>query len=620
MIEDDGRLPFEHPLGAIPLRTRGQIPRQGGESDRQFEVQFRVWAPGADEVVVRLLTGEAAGDHPTVDAGMSVRTATVAGAAAGDDYVYVLDGRALPDPASRHQPEGVRGPSRIVDPDAFAWTDAGFAIRPLAEHVLYELHIGTFSPEGTFDGAIPFLAELADLGVTAIEIMPVAEFPGRWGWGYDGVYLGAAHSHYGGPEGLARLVDAAHSHGLAVILDVVHNHLGATGAEQVAAFGPYFTEKYTTGWGAALNYDDAWSDPVREWVLQSVEWYLRDLHVDGLRLDAVHAIFDQGAEHLVAAVARRARAAWATRMLAGPLASPPPDGVGPLIIAESALNDPEVIRPTALGGWGCDAQWADDLHHAVRVLLTGERDGYYRDFGTVADLATALHRPYVHTGGWSPARERRFGAPADDRPPEQFVAFTQDHDQVGNRALGDRLPRTVQPLAALIVLTSPFTPMLFMGEEHGEPAPFQFFSDHIDPGIAEATRQGRRREFADFAAFSGEEVPDPQDPETFRRSQLSREVHEDIAALYRRLLGLRRELPPGDIDEIAYDEASRWLRFRRGPFHVVASFAEAPATVPLPAHVTEVLVSTHHTFAVKDGAIALPPLGGALLRGKGGPG
>ncbi|HEX7132727.1 MAG TPA: malto-oligosyltrehalose trehalohydrolase [Iamia sp.] len=564
---------------------------------------FRVWAPAASDVVVRLLTGAAAGDHPTVDAGMGVRTATVDGAAAGDDYVYVLDGRALPDPASRHQPEGVRGPSRVVDPGVFTWSDDGFEIRPLGEHVLYELHVGTFSADGTFDGAVPHLAGLAELGITAIEIMPVAEFPGRWGWGYDGVYLGAAHSTYGGPEGLARLVDAAHAHGLAVILDVVHNHLGATGADQIAAFGPYFTEKYTTWWGSALNYDDAWSDPVREWVLQSVEWYLRDLHVDGLRLDAVHALFDQGAEHLVAAVARRAHDARP----------------GSLVIAESALNDPKVIRPPALGGWGCDAQWADDLHHAVRVLTTGERDGYYADFGTVADLATALHRPYIHTGGWSPAREKRFGAPADDRPPEQFVVFTQDHDQVGNRALGDRLPREAQPVAALIVLTSPFTPMLFMGEEHGEPAPFQFFSDHIDPEIAEATREGRKREFGAFVSFLGEdEVPDPQDPATFQRSKLSREAHEDIAALYRRLLEVRRDLPPGDVDDICFDEDARWLRFRRGPFHVAASFARTPTTVPLPAHVTEVLVSTHHTFAVKEGAIALPPLGGALLRGEDG--
>lgn len=608
----------EHPGGLLPFEERlGATFVHGPERG----VTFRVWAPAADEVVVRLLTGDVAGDHPTTDVGMGVRTATVAGAAVGDDYLYVLDGRELPDPSSRSQPEGVRGPSRVVDPGAWTWTDHHFTLRPLDEHVLYELHVGTFSAEGTFDGAVPHLPALRDLGVTAIELMPVAEFPGRWGWGYDGVYLGAAQSSYGGPEGLARLVDAAHAADLAVVLDVVHNHLGPTGSDQVAAFGPYFTDTYSTWWGAALNYDDAWCDPVREWVLQSVEWWVRDLHVDGLRLDAVHAIVDRSAEHLVAAVARRARAAWATRSLAGPPTSsgadPVAGGTGPLVIAESGLNDPKVLRPRSSGGWDCDAQWADDLHHSLRVLLTGDRDGYYADFGRVADLATCLHRPYLHTGGWSGVREKRFGAPADDRPPTEFVVFTQDHDQVGNRALGDRLPAEARPLAALVVLTSPFTPMLFMGEEHGETAPFQFFTDHIDPAIAEATREGRRREFAAFAAFAGEEVPDPQDPATFARSKLTREVDPAVAELYRRLLAVRPDLPPGEITDLVFDEDARWLRHRRGPYTVVASFADTPATVPLPdgvhAGVTDVVVSTHPDVEVGDGAIALPPLGGALL-------
>jgi maltooligosyltrehalose trehalohydrolase len=262
-----------------------------------------------------------------------------------------------------------------------------------------------------------------------------------------------------------------------------------------------------------------------------------------------------------------------------------------------------------------DAQWADDLHHAVRVLVTGERDGYYADFGRVADLAACLRRPYLHTGGWSDVRQRRFGAPADDRPVEQVVVFTMDHDQVGNRAMGDRLPPDAQRLAALVILLSPFTPMLFMGEEHGEPAPFQFFSDHIDPEIAEATREGRRREFAAFAAFSGEEVPDPQDPATFERSKLTGQVDAETTALYRRLLELRREMPAGDVDEVVFDEDGRWLRYRRGPFHVVASFAAAPSSVPVAEGATEVLVGTHPDLAVADGAVTLPPLGGVLIRG-----
>ncbi|WCO68199.1 malto-oligosyltrehalose trehalohydrolase [Iamia majanohamensis] len=570
--------PWERPLGATP--------DLGGTT-------FRAWAPAAAQVAVRL----ADGDHPLAPAGHGVWEATVAEAGGGDDYRIVLDGTAWPDPHSRWQPEGVRGPSRVVDPADMAWTDGGWTPPDLADLVLYELHVGTFSEEGTFDGAIPHLAALADLGVTAIELMPVAEFPGTRGWGYDGVFLGAAQSSYGGPHALARLVDAAHAAGLGVVLDVVHNHLGPTGADAMTAHGPFFTDTYATPWGAALNYDDALSDPVREWVLQSVGWWLGPLHLDGLRLDAVHALFDRSAQHIVAAVAERAHR---TRP-------------GALVIAESGLNDPKVIRPPAEGGWGCDAQWADDLHHALRVLLTGDADGYYADFGSVADLAKALHRPFVHDGQWSDVRRRRFGAPAEDRPPEQFVVFTQDHDQVGNRALGDRPPRETRPLAALLTLLSPFTPMLFQGEEHGEDAPFQFFTDHIDPAIAEATRQGRRREFAAFAAFSGEEVPDPQDPATFARSKLTRREDPHLAALYRTLLRTRGELPPGDA-EVTFDEDERWLRMRRGPYEVVANLSRGVARTLPTSPTQEVAVPTHPEVALADGRLTLPALGGALLR------
>jgi len=322
--------------------------------------------------------------------------------------------------------------------------------------VIYELHIGAFSDEGTFTGAIPHLAELAQLGVTAIEIMPVAEFPGARGWGYDGVYLSAAQSSYGGPEGLVKLVGAAHEAGLAVILDVVYNHVGASGVTALEAFGPYFTEKYDTPWGRAINYDDADCDPVREWVLQSATGWVGDFGIDGLRLDAIHAIFDASPEHVVAAVARRVHDA----------------APGALVIAESGLNDPKVMRPTPVGGWGCDAAWADDFHHSVRALVTDEREGYYAEFGKVADLAKAFHRPFVHDGTYSSFRRRRFGAPAQDIPPEQFVVFSQDHDQVGNRAYGDRLPAAARPLAALCTLLAPFTPMLFMGRSTVSPLRF----------------------------------------------------------------------------------------------------------------------------------------------------
>ena len=559
-------LPWRHPLGATP-RADGTV-------------EFRVWAPRARRVAVRV-RGR---DHELRDAGLGVREAVVE-AAAGDDYLFVLDGTTLPDPSSRHQPDGLRGPSRVVDPGAFAIADlpAPPALRDL---VVYELHVGTFSAEGTFDGVIPRLGALAELGVTAIEAMPIAEFPGRHGWGYDGVFLSSAHSAYGGPAGFARLVDAAHAAGLAVILDVVYNHVGASGNKALRTFGPYFTDRYMTVWGDAINYDDEWADPVREWVLQSAEGWVRDFRVDGLRLDAIHAIHDTSARHVLRELTER---------------------VDALVIAESGLNDPKVIRADGLG---CDAVWADDFHHALRVLLTGERDGYYEEYGRVAQLAQAFHRPVLHTGQWSSFRKRSFGAPHDDRPPEQFVVFAQNHDQVGNRALGDRLPAPVRPLAAFCTLLTPFIPMLFMGEEHGEPAPFQFFTDHIDEEIATATREGRRREFAAFAQFAGEEVPDPQDPATFERSKLTWEQDPALRELYARLLRARREVR-GEA-EADFDEDARWLRVRRGDHELVCNFAESPRIVAVTR--SSMVLATHDGAELCDGSVTLPPLAGALLR------
>jgi maltooligosyltrehalose trehalohydrolase len=520
---------------------------------------------------------------------------TQAEAGRGENYFYVVDGEELPDPWSRWQPDGLRGPSRVFDPEPPAPWDPP----SLDELVVYELHVGTFSREGTFDSAIPKLDGLAQLGVNAIELMPVAEFPGRRGWGYDGVYLNAAQSSYGGPEALQRLVAAAHSHGIAVILDVVYNHLGASGVKAMEAFGPYFTDKYETFWGKAINYDDEWSDPVREWVCQSAVGWVRDFGIDGLRLDALHAIFDSRPEHIVAEVARRVHEAKPRAF----------------VIAESGMNDPKVMRSPEVGGWGCDAAWADDFHHALRVLLTGDREGYYEEFGQVAQLAKAFHRPHVHDGTWSSFRKRRFGAPADDVPPERFVVFSQNHDQVGNRAYGDRLPEHARPLAAFCTLLAPFTPMLFMGEEYGERAPFQFFSDHIDEKIATATREGRRREFAAFAQF-GEEIPDPQDPETFERSKLTGEGDAAIAALYQALLGARRELPRGDADAVEFDEQARWLRVVRGPFELVCNFSEQESRVPVAG--TDVVVGSGDRMnpvpRIEDGRIALEPYAGALLK------
>jgi maltooligosyltrehalose trehalohydrolase len=468
------------------------------------------------------------------------------------------------------------------------------AVPAPAELVIYELHVGTFTQAGTFEAAGDHLGELAEIGVTAIEIMPVAEFPGHHGWGYDGVYLSAPHSAYGGPAGLQALVAAAHDHGLAVILDVVYNHVGASGVKALEAFGPYFTSKYETPWGRAINYDDADCDPVRESVLQSAVGWIADYGIDGLRLDAIHSIFDSSAEHIVAAIARRVHSVRDDA----------------LVIAESGLNDPRVMRPPALGGHDCDAAWADDFHHALWTLLTDDRDGYYAEFGRVAQLAKAFHRPYVHDGNYSSFRRRRFGAPADDVAPRGFVVFSQNHDQVGNRAFGDRMPAPARPLAAFCTLLSPFVPLLFMGEEYGEPAPFQFFSDHIDKRIADATREGRLREFAAFARFE-DQVPDPQDVATFERSKLTRRHDPALAGLYAQLLSARRRLPPGDADAIEFDEQSRWLRLRRGGFEILCNFAEEPRRVPCAG--TSVELFTHQPPRPSDGHAELPPLSGAVI-------
>jgi len=456
------------------MRQLGAIPVD------ESTVEFRVWAPHADSLTVRVKDDEhalAAEEDGTFAARVPAR--------AGDTYVFVLDGKALPDPCSRFQPEGVRGPSQIVD-------TARFEIAPgpepsLEELVLYELHIGTFSPEGTFDGAIPRLRRLRELGIAAVEPMPVATFPGDRNWGYDGLYTFAPHLAYGGPEGLARFVDAAHREGLAVILDVVYNHIGP-GSEQIAAFGPYFTDRHDTFWGAALDYSQR---GVREWAIQNAELWTRDYGIDGLRLDAVHAIYDDEKPHVLAELKGRV------------------DG---LVISEMNTED---LRP--LDEWGHDAMWLDSLHHELHVLLTGETTGYFADFGTVDGLVRELRR---------------------DRP-ERFVVAAQNHDQVGNRAFGDRLPPDAHRVALACVLFSLSTPLVFMGEEYDEQRPFQFFTDHIDPAIAEATREGRRAE-VERTSGAGGEAPDPQAVETFESSKVE---PREPDPLFTELLALRPTLP-----------------------------------------------------------------------------
>ena len=510
------------------------LRRPLGARPGEHGVDFRVWAPAAERVSVRL-RGE---DHPLEAAADGTFAGVLAEAAAGDDYWFVLDGSPWPDPATRWQPEGMRGPSRVLDTGAFAWTDAGFAPPALADLVLYELHVGTFSAEGTFDGAIGHLPALADLGVTAIELLPVADGPGLRGWGYDGVYPSAAHRAYGGPEGLARLVDAAHAAGLAVILDVVYNHIGASGDRAFQAYGPYFTDRHSTFWGEAIDFTQR---GVREWVLQSAQGWIEDFHIDGLRLDAIHAIYDdESPQHIVAEIAERLP--------------------GALVTVESGLNDPKVIE-----AWGCDAVWADDFHHALHTVLTGEREGYYEGFGAMAQLAQAFREPHIS-----------FGVPGGHLPPERFIVFAQNHDQVGNRAIGDRPPAEIRALEAFCYLLSPYVPMLFQGEEYGEDAPFQFFTDHIDEEIAIATREGRRREFAGFAGFAAEDVPDPQDPQTFECSKLSRKETPGMRDRYRELLSLRKEL--GAVESVEHGDD--WLVVRRTPGVTLAmNFARAEQEV-----------------------------------------
>jgi maltooligosyltrehalose trehalohydrolase len=457
----------------------------------------------------------------------------------GTAYGYRLDGGDdLPDPASRSQPFGVHGPSAVVDPAAFAWSDSAFRAPGLSELVIYELHVGTFSQQGTFDGAVEHLDDLVELGVTACELLPVAQFPGARNWGYDGVDLWAPQSTYGGPDGLRRLVDACHARGLAVVLDVVYNHFGPEG-NYLERFAPYLTDRHHTPWGQAVNVDGPKSDEVRRYLCGNALHWLDEYHVDALRLDAIHGIIDTSAVPFLRELGDAVRELGERRRRTL------------LLIAESDLNDPQVMRPGAFGGMGLDSAWTDDVHHALHAAITGERAGYYADFGSRATLAKALRQGLVYDGCWSGYRERRYGAPPVGLDGRHFVVFSQNHDQVGNRALGDRLAQIVdlerQKLAAGIVLLSAFVPLLFMGEEYGETAPFLYFTDHGDDDLNRAVREGRAREFAAFAQAG--ELLDPHDPEAFARSRLDWSLrgqgdHRRLLELYRELLALRRRLAP----------------------------------------------------------------------------
>ena len=582
---------------------------------------FTVWAPAAARVDAEIAE-RVYPMRPSAPA--SVRQGwwqADVDAPPGTDYAFRLDGgEPLADPRSPWQPYGPPGPSRTYDHSAFAWTDDGWRGAPLQGAVVYETHVGTLTAEGTLDAAIGRLDYLASLGVTAVELMPLAAFPGEHGWGYDGICLWAVHVPYGGPDALKRFVDACHSRSLAVILDVVYNHVGP--GNRLASFGPYFTSAHMTPWGPAVNLDQAGSDEVRSFVVGNALMWLRDYHIDGLRLDAVHALEDHRAVHILEelAVAVDVFAASAGRSIA--------------LIAETDLNDPRLITAREAGGYGLTAQWNDDFHHAVHSAVTGERQGYYGDFGSLSAVAKTLTRAYFHDGTWSSFRGRTHGRPVDVLrvPACRFVCFVQDHDQVGNRAIGDRIAAVLRAapgadaaraegllrVAAGLLLTAPFTPMLFMGEEWGADTPWLFFTDHTDPALAAAVSEGRRSEFAAHG-WGRAEIPDPQDKETFVRSKLDwtqqdRDPYRSLLSWYRSLLALRRarpELTDPRLDQVHadYDDQARWLLLTRGSLRVAANLGTAPAKLPLtPAEASPtLLIASAPDITVEPGAIHLPP-------------
>ena len=569
--------------------------------------QFTIWAPAASQVEL-----DAGGERHLMTPG-SRPGWWQADVADVTDYAYRLDGgEPLPDPRSPRQPGGINGPSRVYDHGAFGWTDDRWRGAPLPGSLIYELHTGTFTAEGTFDAAIGKLGYLRELGVTSVELMPVATFPGRHGWGYDGINLWAVHEPYGGPDGLKRFVDACHANGLGVLLDVVYNHVGI--GNRLGDFGPYFTSAHSTPWGPAVNLDQPGSDEVRDFLIGNALMWLRDYHVDGLRLDAVHAMADDRATHFLEELAAETRSLGAglNREL--------------VLIAESDANDPRLVTPGEGGGYGLDAQWSDDFHHTVHTAVTGERQGYYADFGSMAALAKTYTQVFFHNGTWSSFRERSHGRPVDVTrlPAYRFLGYLQDHDQIGNRATGDRIPAELARIGAGLVLTSPFTPMLFMGEEWGADTPWQYFTDHVEPWLAKAVAEGRKNEFATHG-WDPVDVPDPQDEATFLRSKLDwsqpgREPYAGTLAWYKELIALRRAWPEltdprlGQI-HVDYDDDACWLVVHRGHLRIAANLGAAPACLLKESRAEAVLAASGDgTMINVDGGIMLPPATFAVIQ------
>jgi maltooligosyltrehalose trehalohydrolase len=508
---------------------------QSGAFLHDHHCRFTVWAPFRDTVEIIVNDQRTEKMKPLERGYWEV---TLDQIKAGDLYKFVLDNDLKrPDPNSLSQPEGVHGPSEVIDRQAFAWTDTSWKGIPMQQMIIYELHVGTFTDEGTFHGVAEKLDYLLELGVNTIEIMPVAQFPGERNWGYDGVYPFAVQDSYGGVEGLKSLVNQCHQKGIAVILDVVYNHMGPEG-NYLNDYGPYFTDKYHTPWGKAINFDDAYSDQVRAFFLQNALMWLDEFHIDGLRLDAVHAIKDMGARHFLSELSEAVRKLEESQLRHLPL------------IAECDLNDAKYISPHSRGGYGLTGQWIDEFHHALHALLTGESNGYYEDFGEFEHIRKAFEKTYVYDGIYSPHRKKTFGSSALGHTYDQFVVFSQNHDQVGNRMMGDRLSKLInfeqQKLSAVAVLTSPYTPMLFMGEEYAEEKPFQYFVSHTDTELVEAVRKGRKAEFAYFH-HPDRETPDPQSVETFLNSTLSWDMNtprrKAMHHLYRKLITIRKKYP-----------------------------------------------------------------------------
>jgi maltooligosyltrehalose trehalohydrolase len=567
--------------------------------------RFEVWAPLPKKISLRVndvtlpMTGP--DDH-------GWWCLDVDDARPGTDYSYLIDkdDRGYPDPRSQWQPNGVHGMSRVYDQSAFGWTDMKFQALPLAGSVIYELHIGTFTEEGTLDGAIGRLDYLVELGITHLELMPVASFEGNHGWGYDGVALFAVHEPYGGPEAMKRFVNAAHEKGVAVLLDVVYNHFGPVG-NYTGKFGPYLVESHRTPWGGTVNLENAGAHEVRRFFCDNALMWLRDFHVDGLRLDAVHAFVDGSAIHFLEQLAAEVETLSATLSR------------GLTLIAESDLNDPRVVIPREAGGLGMDAQWSDDFHHALFAVLTPKPEkGYYADFGELGKLAKALEQNFVYDGIYSRYRGRIHGRPARHLSQHRFLGYIQNHDQVGNRALGDRLREIAgfdrAKIAAAFVLTGPFIPMLFQGEEWAASSPFQYFADH-DQEMARLVSEGRKGEFAAFG-WAPESIPDPEAVETFVRSKLKWDEanegeHAEMLDWYRELIRLRQEIPsltdgrPGHTT-VTYSEKDRWLSMERGDITVSCNLGETEGAFPVPGG-GRVVLSSRGVPPIFDGAVLLPP-------------